>query len=232
MPGVHQRHPCLKVLGAKASIKSRDTPNKTLCGDFDTEASSGITAMSVLNVTPGASPAPNIFLPELLVEILAHLSLEDVLACQLVSRAWYAAFTGPVAISALCRRFFPALPRPYAVADFQAECRRLLRRRRGDFAARLDHAVSCDGGGFPLDEAFHPGGLAPSPALWESDVMMVGYGEGNIVWTPGSGRLCVDNLHTRKRRVLDTRNWPAFVLKTVARVSGSVLLHHGPPKSV
>lgn len=188
--------------------------------------------MTVLNETPRAFPPPKALLPELLVEILVGLCLEDVLACQLVSRAWHTAFTGSIVVTVLCRRYFPALPRPYVLADFQAECRRYLRRRRGDFTTRCHHVLTYEGGGFVPDEVFHPRGVLPPPGLCDPPMAMVGYGEGNVVWTSGPDRLCVDNLYTRKRKVLDTQGWPTFVDTTIAKVTGSVLLHEHLPKSV
>ncbi|MBE3041715.1 hypothetical protein IMZ48_03870 [Candidatus Bathyarchaeota archaeon] len=183
----------------------------------------------MMEISTAAPPKASLFakalLPELIVDLIGYLHLENILACQLVSRAWQAAFTSPTIAPILCRIFFPALPRPLTLAAFQAECRRYFRRRQGNFTTRREHTFSCPGGGFTPDEDFHPGGVLP-PCPREYDYNFKGYTDKKMIWMPDSDLICIDNLCTRKRRVLDTRDWPPDVNSQCPRWAGDSLLVH------
>lgn len=157
---------------------------------------------------------------EILLEIASDLALEDFLPCAQVSRQWHAAWTQPPVVAALCRRFFPTLPKPHTFAAFQRACRKFFRRRHGKHTAIVGHSWNDLKAGLPchfeLDPKLHPDGQYPD--LESDEPFIMAYGEGNIVWNDGMWLIFIDNLYTRKRKVLRGADWGFTTFRTFPRM--------------
>ena len=157
---------------------------------------------------------------EILLEISSELVLEDFLACAQVSRQWHAAWTQPRLSAALCRSFFPTLTGSNTFAAFQRACRKFFRRRHGKHTAVVDHSWNDLKAGLPchfeLDPKLHPDGQYPD--LESDEPFITAYGEGNIVWNDGMWLIFIDNLYTRKRKVLRGADWGFTTFRTFPRM--------------
>ena len=146
---------------------------------------------------------------ELLAAVAAGLTtIEDALACAQVSKALRARWTEPIVATALCKAIFPGVPRPHTLAAFRAASRRYLRRRAGLHTSFSHHLLEYGTeGSFSLDEAVHPDGMPPVPMPDDEQPLVHDYRESVIVWSIGRSTLVVDDLHAKKRRVLDITSW-------------------------
>lgn len=163
---------------------------------------------------------------ELMLEIASHLVLEDIIACSQVSRQWHFAWTQPTMAGALCHRFFPTKAEPHTYAGFREACRKLFRRRHGKHTAVVDLSWEDREAGLPC--YFEPDLKTDPPVI-------MAYGGGNIVWNDeqGTGRIFIDNLYTRKRKVIHAADWNLCVYRVdsyMCAVSESLLVtlmaHH------
>ena len=146
---------------------------------------------------------------ELVALVAAELNIEDVLSCVQASKAWHAAWAESTVAASLCGTFFPGLARPHTLSAFQGASRRYLRRRDGRFTSWYHHVLDCTlKKGFSFDRTFHPDGEPPSGGNDHGiGVYFQDYHAGVIAWTVGNRRVVLDNLHTRKRRVIDLTEW-------------------------
>lgn len=165
--------------------------------------------------------------PELVLEVASHLAVTDVLTCRLVSRVCNDAFTSSIIASGLYREIFPYLEPPFTFTTFLEECRKNFRRHDGIFGTRSHHCISSSSSDFTLDEVFHPDGVLPTSVLGLNDSDIICYGEGNVVWLLGRHWLCVNNLYTRKRRVLNTEHWPFQIRNKYSWIGESVFVSKG-----
>jgi len=139
---------------------------------------------------------------ELVTLIASHLELEDVYSCFAVSTAWRRIWTSPVIAQSLCAYFFPRSPKPHDLAAFRAASLVRHRMEHGLYTSKLEKRFQYDSETyFRLDPEFHPDGKYP-PLLDASRAWLVDMVGGNLVWLVGASVLVVDQLATRKRRVL------------------------------
>ncbi|MBE3042906.1 hypothetical protein IMZ48_10110 [Candidatus Bathyarchaeota archaeon] len=145
---------------------------------------------------------------ELLSIVTSELAIEDVLACNGVSKTLRAKLADRIVAPSLIRTFFPGLPRSHTFSDFVTASHRYLRRREGYYETLTHHALDSN-----LDGTFSPdGGVHPYADRWS---MPPGYAKpivrdyrlGVIAWSIASCMLVVDDLHAGTRRGFDVRRW-------------------------
>ena len=145
---------------------------------------------------------------ELLSIVTSELAIEDVLACNGVSKTLRAKLADPLVAPSLIRTFFPGLPRPHTLSDFVTASHRYLRRREGHYETLTHHALDSDlDGTFSLDGGVHPYAdrWSMSPDYAKPNVR--DYRSGVIAWTIASWMLVVDDLRAGTRRGFDVRRW-------------------------
>lgn len=143
---------------------------------------------------------------ELMLEIASDLVLEDLIACSRVSRQWNSAWTQPRMAAALYHRFFPTQSEPHTYAAFRKACRRFFRRLHGKYTAVVDLSWEDREAGLPCH--FEPNVKTGPPAI-------MAYDGGNIVWNDEAAteRIFIDNLYTRKRKVIRAADWDSALLR-------------------
>jgi len=140
---------------------------------------------------------------ELVGMVAGLLTLEDVYSCFLVSRSWHQIWTSPVIVECLSARFFPLTSKPFNLAGFRRASRMHYLRQHGHYKHKLEIVLQYETESyFKLDPGFHPEGRYPTLVGNEPKVFS-GFSNGRIVWHAGPWILVVDDLRTRKRKVLE-----------------------------